>query len=126
PRVRISHISGAEPGGPRWDPKRTDDERRALENLLALCPTRADHIDYVEPAKYTKAVLFEMKRRHEELANGSCWYRSPPQSGANEPLQCVPQSQRRLVLSSHAHRNRRRLREPRKTSGEDRPIVADG
>ncbi len=35
--ARISHICAAEPGGPRYDPDMTDDERRSFHNLMLFC-----------------------------------------------------------------------------------------
>jgi hypothetical protein len=73
PRVELAHISGASPGGPRYDATVSDEERRAYENIIPMCPTHAYHIDYVQPLKYTADVLLEMKRRQEERADSSSW-----------------------------------------------------
>jgi hypothetical protein len=34
------HINAVSPGGPRYDPRQTDEQRESVENLLLLCATR--------------------------------------------------------------------------------------
>jgi hypothetical protein len=61
----LCHIEGAEPGGERYNPNQTDEERRAFENLLYLC--HGHHKVTDNTVTYTVAVLKEMKRKHEAL-----------------------------------------------------------
>ncbi|HWA08335.1 MAG TPA: hypothetical protein VG838_02595 [Opitutaceae bacterium] len=61
----LCHIEAAEPGGERYNPNQTDEERRAFENLLYLCHGHHKVTDDV--VTYTVAVMKEMKRKHEAL-----------------------------------------------------------
>jgi hypothetical protein len=61
---RICHIKARQSGGPRYDPNQTDEERRAFENLLLLCPLHHDVIDS-DPVSYRVERLLEIKKEHE-------------------------------------------------------------
>ena len=50
-RLRISHICVAEPGGPRYDPDMTDDERRSFHNLMLFCAGRESRAAQVAPTR---------------------------------------------------------------------------
>ncbi len=60
-----AHICSAAPGGPRFDPQMTAEERRAPENGIWLCQTHAKLIDNDE-SRYTSPLLREWKRQHED------------------------------------------------------------
>ncbi len=59
----ICHIEAAEPGGQRYNTKSNDDYRRSYENLMLLCANH--HLETNDVAKYTEAILLEMKKNHE-------------------------------------------------------------
>lgn len=61
-----AHISAAAPGGPRYDPYMTEDERKSPENGIWLCETHATLIDK-DPNKYTIAVLQSYKCAAEQI-----------------------------------------------------------
>ena len=61
---RVCHIKAASPGGPRYDPGQTDEERHGFENLMLMCGTHHDVIDADEES-YTVERLKELKARHE-------------------------------------------------------------
>ena len=65
---KICHIKARNPGGPRFDPNQTDEERHAFENLILLC---ADHhtIADDQPNVYTVELLQDIKKMHEETGN---------------------------------------------------------
>lgn len=42
---RAAHIKGAAPGGPRYDPQQTAEERSSIENGIWLCADCADIVD---------------------------------------------------------------------------------
>ncbi len=65
--ARISHIRAQSPGGPRYDPQQSDEDRHAFDNLLLLCGAHADVIDADEEA-YSVKRLTEMKKAHESGA----------------------------------------------------------
>ncbi len=60
-----AHIYAAGPGGPRYAPQMTAEERRSPENGIWLCQTHAKLIDNDE-GRYTALLLCEWKREHEE------------------------------------------------------------
>lgn len=62
---RICHIKGRSPGGPRYDPEQTEDERHDFDNLLLLCSIHHDIIDS-DPLSYTVELLRDMKMTHEK------------------------------------------------------------
>jgi len=61
----IVHIRAASPGGARYDPSMTPDERRSPSNLVIMCPNHHAIVDR-NPAKHTVAALETMKRKREE------------------------------------------------------------
>src|SRR5581483_3878779 len=52
-------------GGPRFDPKQTDEQRHAYENLILMCARHSKVIDS-EPRFYTVAKLQQFKAEHEQ------------------------------------------------------------
>jgi len=66
---KICHIRAKSPGGPRYDPSQSDEERDAFENLLLMCPIHHDVID-ADPESYTVSRLGEIKAKHETLYAG--------------------------------------------------------
>lgn len=63
--AELCHIHAAEPGGQRYNPAQSDEERRAPENLLFLCHQHHKETDDV--ARYPAERLREIKRTHEAL-----------------------------------------------------------
>jgi hypothetical protein len=62
----VCHIKGRKPGSARYDPKQTDDERDAFENLMLMCSPHHDIID--KPATrdlFPAEMLQGYKRDHE-------------------------------------------------------------
>ena len=60
----ICHIAGQSPGGPRYDPKQTDEQRHAFENLILLCSVHHRVVDD-QPKQFTRELLDDMKAMHE-------------------------------------------------------------
>jgi len=60
---QICHIEAASPGGQRFNPASTDEERRSSENLLLLCYRHHKETDDVDT--FDVASLRAMKHRHE-------------------------------------------------------------
>jgi len=58
------HITAAAPGGARYDPTLSPDERSAIENAIWMCNNHSRWIDSDE-VRYTVSKLHEMKARHE-------------------------------------------------------------
>jgi hypothetical protein len=65
-----AHITAAAPGGKRYDPNLTRDERRSFDNGIWLCQVCAKLIDSDEP-KYTIDVLRNWKIEAENNASNS-------------------------------------------------------
>lgn len=63
--AELCHIEAAEPGGQRFNPTQSDEERRAPENLMFLC--HRHHKETNDEDLYSVARLREMKRSHEAL-----------------------------------------------------------
>lgn len=61
----ICHIRAAKPGGPRYDPKQTPEQRHDYDNLILLCPTHHTVIDD-DLESYTVERLLKMKADHEQ------------------------------------------------------------
>jgi len=59
-----AHIKGENPGSARYDPDQSEEERRAFENLIAVCRKHHKIIDE-RPDSYTVELLMEYKQRHE-------------------------------------------------------------
>ena len=69
-----AHICAAAPGGPRFDPNMTSEERKGIENCIWLCRTHARLID-TDTITYTVELLKQWKKDAETyaaylLANG--------------------------------------------------------
>lgn len=63
--AELCHIEAAEPGGQRFNPMQSDEERRAPANLLFLC--HQHHKETDDEARYPVARLREIKQAHEAL-----------------------------------------------------------
>ncbi|SDO30158.1 hypothetical protein [Halobacillus aidingensis] len=61
---QVCHIEAAMPGGERFNPNQTNEDRRAFSNLMLLCYDH--HIETNNVNKYTVEILREMKRSHEK------------------------------------------------------------
>ncbi len=59
----ICHIEAANPGGERYNPQMTDEERADYSNLFLLCVQHHDETN--DETKYTVDVLRDMKQKHE-------------------------------------------------------------
>ena len=60
-----AHITAAAPGGPRYDPTLTGEERRHPSNGIWLCPTHSRHVDS-DAEHFTVEMLRKWKRSAEE------------------------------------------------------------
>ncbi len=59
-----AHISAAKPGGPRYDPELSSEERNSYPNLMLLCALCHSKVD-VAPEHFTTAKLHAIKAEHE-------------------------------------------------------------
>jgi len=62
-----AHISGAAPGGPRFDPVLTPEQRKSSDNGIWLCQNCAKLIDN-DADRYTASLLFQWKEQAEDRA----------------------------------------------------------
>ncbi|MGE0730198.1 MAG: hypothetical protein AB7Q92_19310 [Acidimicrobiia bacterium] len=65
--LQIAHIAAAEPGGPRWDPDMTDDQRRGFANVVLLCAGHHTAVDR-QPDRYPAEILHRWKQVREGAA----------------------------------------------------------
>ena len=63
--AELCHIEAAEPGGERYNPNQSDEQRRKASNLLFLCHKHHKITDDVE--LYPVSRLQQIKREHEAL-----------------------------------------------------------
>lgn len=63
--AELCHIEAAEPGGQRFNPNQSDEERRSAANLLFFC--HQHHKESDNEALYSVERLREIKRHHECL-----------------------------------------------------------
>jgi hypothetical protein len=61
--AQVCHIESAEPGGERFNPSQTDEQRRAYENLLLLCYPH--HVETDSVTDYSPEKLRQFKLEHE-------------------------------------------------------------
>lgn len=61
--AEVCHIEAAKPGGPRYNPSQSDEERRHISNLILLC--RHHHRVTDNVGRYSVEVLRDMKYAHE-------------------------------------------------------------
>lgn len=64
----VCHIEAALPGGERFNPYMTNEERRSYDNLILMCPQH--HIITNDVQEYTVEILKQMKRTHEARYSG--------------------------------------------------------
>ncbi|WP_306120702.1 MULTISPECIES: hypothetical protein [unclassified Roseitalea] len=62
---QASHICAAAPGGPRYDPNMTREERRAADNGIWLCDVHGRAVD-AKDSKFTVEELHDWKRQTNE------------------------------------------------------------
>lgn len=62
------HIKAAAPGGPRYDPKQTKDERRHLDNGIWMCQSHSKLVD-ADDSAYSVETLVEWKQQAEARSN---------------------------------------------------------
>ena len=62
-----AHITAASPGGPRYDPNLSQEERCSISNGLWLCHNCAKLVDN-EPSRYTEELLQQWKSNAESDA----------------------------------------------------------
>jgi hypothetical protein len=60
---QLYHIEAAEPGGERFNPDMTNEERRSVSNLMLMCYPH--HRESNDTTKYTVSKLKRMKAAHE-------------------------------------------------------------
>jgi hypothetical protein len=80
-----AHIRAASPGGPRYDPSQTAEERRSIENGIWLCSTDAKKID--DELRYTVELLESWRELAQDRAREEL----------GRPVSKAPLAERRLI-----------------------------
>jgi hypothetical protein len=96
-RARICHIYGESNGSSRYEEHMTDEERRAYENLMLMCPNHHTEVDDLLPDDYPAEVLLEMKRKTEAAEL------TPPKS-FNDPEYADFIARSLIVITDHLAR----------------------
>lgn len=84
-----SHICAAAPGGPRYDPSMTPEERKDISNCIWLCKNHARLID-TDAVKYTVKVLRGWKKDAEAFANAELGSDKRSLIGGERIIECQP------------------------------------
>lgn len=82
---KAAHICAASPGGPRYDPAMSPEQRKSFDNGIWLCANDADAIDR-DVTTYPVSLLIEWKRLAEEMAKTELGSRLPQAGDATEML----------------------------------------
>jgi len=61
--AEVCHIAAVEPGGERYNPVQTDEQRRSFENLIILC--HKHHVETDEVEEFPVEKMRELKAIHE-------------------------------------------------------------
>lgn len=96
---RAAHITAASPGGPRFDPALTPEQRRAIENAIWLCASDAALID-TDTKRYTVELLQSWKQGHDERVRAAA-HRIPGLMEAREAAYLDWVNRVRAWLTSH-------------------------
>ena len=73
---QAAHIAAAAPGGPRFNPRMSQEERTSVANGLWLCSNCHSIVDR-DTSKYTTVEVKAMKRRGEERARRAMGVANP-------------------------------------------------
>jgi hypothetical protein len=67
---QVCHIKASSPGGPRYDPSQTPEERDGYENLIHMCAAHNKIIDHPSTAiAFTVEMIEGYKREHEKKSH---------------------------------------------------------
>ena len=80
-----AHICAASPGGPRYSPEMTAEERKSINNAIWLCSNCSIEIDRDEE-KYTVSLLNQWKKEAESAAREELGKRLP---GKNDAINMI-------------------------------------
>ncbi len=98
---RAAHITGASPGGARYDPKLSPQERASQQNGLWLCAICGDKVDK-DPKAYTVELLQQWKLNAEREASRNV---GRPKVRVVSPRVLERQLKRDLKLRNDMHRD---------------------
>jgi hypothetical protein len=92
-----SHITAASPGGPRFDPALTPEERRHANNAIWLCQTCGKLVDN-DKLRFTEEEL----RRWKQQAEGEALLRIGKTASTADPMQADWSEEELILLSACA------------------------
>jgi len=82
-----AHICAAAPGGPRYDPNQTPEQRRSADNGIWMCRLHGTAVD-ANDSTFTDVLLHKWKREAQQDSWRSVLYNDVPQSlGARTPTE---------------------------------------
>jgi 5-methylcytosine-specific restriction endonuclease McrA len=62
---KAAHITAASPGGPRYDPSLSHEQRSSISNGVYLCANCADKIDKNRGLDFPLSLIMQWKQEHE-------------------------------------------------------------
>ncbi len=90
-----AHICAAAPGGPRYDPNQTKEQRRSADNGIWMCKLHGTAVD-AKDSKYTVELLREWKAQAQKDARQAVLY-------GTEPLTLAQQAPTEDELRARVH-----------------------
>lgn len=97
-----AHIKAAAPGGPRYDPQQSSEERQHVSNGIWLCSAHAKQIDD-DPVHFTVEILKAWKKQAEEISAFAILTLQAPAASVARPdaASLTYEDAQRLGLSPH-------------------------
>lgn len=92
-----AHITGASPGGPRYDPGLSPEQRRSAENGIWLCQTCGKLVDN-DQARYSRLALRGWKSIAESMARGEIEQRQDLAADATQVFRKAEQLMSELLM----------------------------
>ena len=127
--AEAAHICAASPGGPRYDPSMTHDERRSPDNGIWLCANCATEVDK-DPARFPVSLLRQWKADAEDEALKLLEKPSYGRLGIPRPAFAPPLDYQRAALQQIIEHLRRsgvtRVNLPQLASVLPDPLLRDG
>jgi len=108
------HIRGAYHGSARYDPAMTDDQRRSITNLVAMCKPHHEVIDIRQPELYPVEILLRWKAQRE----------ASPSEALLRLREVTPSGLRKIVADGFREHDARLAKALGRLEGSDREAAS--